>query len=349
MTSTRTIHVKSNVTDSGKWIKLPLTELCDISNVIIEINKIYVDCNLNEVICPWILMYDMLPIIKRKTILSNPLQIKDESPLSGKTIWKVHGLTGNCNVHIDSSTLFTEATKSNIYQYFLSDIHMKYSAVKEAISKKGSWGLRNILEENGDMTTLYSDQKIQCIIVDDQSSRQPIKEFINLLLCNESMSSLLQVFSHNAAQQLSASKDVDTSTFPFTSKLKSRQHLIPFEAIEKSIEFLNELEVNCNLFFIGKNAVDNKNKTCPFVLYIYVPVRSSGEPLTFTCKADVTYRSLQDDVLTGPPRIDALLTPYFDDPVLMSMCEAIHTQKTLETIEKNLHLFCDMYDKQYKK
>lgn len=344
MAGKRLCVAKTQVTESDKWILVPLAELHEIPNVIIEFDKISVDCNIKEIACPWLVIYDSTPMLKRKIKLTDPVKVEDESPLSGKTIWRVHGITGNCNVGVDMSDT-SDVTKSNIYQYFLSDIHMKYAAAKQFISERGG-SLRHVIQETGDIATFYADQMIECIIMKNENSKHPIKEFINVLLCNISTCCLLQAFSHNYSQKLMFCNEVEATVFPFCLKSDHDQYILPVDTCQRALDFFMEIENECNLFFL------DTIKSNLFNLYIYIPKKQNHHqfPLTFTCKIDVTYRSLQDTLMSGSPLLDPLpQTPLFENPFLLSLCEVINCEKNLEQVEKNLCLFKEKYNLFYKK
>lgn len=334
--------ITKTVDVSGKWVPIVISELSEISNVIMEIKSVSVKSNKPDVACPWIASWNGSHIMKATHRLADSIRLAD-NVTNEKTISKVHGVTGmdeGLNI-----THMSAAMQNNIRQYFLSDLHMAYAEAKSLLLEKGT--LKDCLDKS-DVISIHSElrspqnKKIDCMICNEQGASNPISKFLQHILCNRSTACLLEAFSHEQVQYLQASsRNVDTSTFPgiFYKDTRPQFPIVPLEGLQKMFDFFHEIELESNLYYIS-----DKQKAP--IISVYVPEHPKSL-LTITCQLEVSYRSLDDPFLSSPPECGPE-NIVFNHPKLLSLSQMICGEKDFAMLQTNLSLFDDLR-KFYKK
>ena len=336
--------VTKTIDGAGKWVPIIITELSEISNVIVEIKSISVTSNKPDIACPWIASWNGAHIMKARHRLADAIKLIQVS--SEKYMDRVHGVTGmDEGLNITHRSL---AMQNNIRQYFLSDLHIAYSTARSLVLEKGT--LKDCLDKS-DIISVHSDligtqnKKIDCMIFNEQqkhSAPNPISQFLCQVLQNRSTFCILEAFCHEQAQYLQAScRNVEATTFPILFYKDSRPQfpIIPLEGLEKMLDFFHEIELESNLYYVNEQQK-------PPIISVYVPETLKSQ-VAITCKLEVFYRNVDDQFLSAPPECGPANIS-FNHPKLLSVSQMICGEKDICMLQNNLCLF-DELRKTYKK
>ena len=339
------IIVTKTIDGSGKWVPIIISEVSEITNVILEIKSVSVTSNKKDLACPWIASWNGYHIMKARHRLADPIKITD-ALCSEKSVCRVHGVTGmDKGLNMNQLSL---AMQNNVRQYFLSDLHIAYAEARSLILEKGT--VKNCLDKS-DIVSVHSDirstqsKKIECIVVYEQkmqSASNSISKFLCRVIHNRSTCCLLEAFCQEQVQQLKAScRNVDTNTFPLLFYKDSRPQfpIVPLEGLEKMFDFFREIELESNLSYVNE-------KQKPLIISVYVPETPASQ-VSVTCKVEVCYRNLDDQYLSEPPECGPA-TISFNHPKLLSVSQTICGEKDICMLQNNLCLFEEL-SKTYKK
>lgn len=339
------IIVSKTIDGIGKWVPIIISEVSEITNVILEIKSVSVTSNKKDKACPWIASWNGYHIMKARHRLADPIKITDALS-SEKSVCRVHGVTGmDEGLNINHLSL---AMQNNVRQYFLSDLHIAYAEARSVLLEKGT--LKDCLDKS-DIISVHCDirstqsKKTECIIVFEQQMQgasNSISKFLYQVLHNRSTCCLLEAFCQEQVQYLQAScRNVDTATFPLLFYKDSRPQfpIVPLEGLQKMLDFFHEIELESNLYYVNE-------KQKPLVISVYVPETPKSQ-VTVTCKLEVCYRNLDDQYLSEPPECGSA-TISFSHPKLLSVSQTICGEKDICMLQNNLCLFEELR-KTYKK